>query len=324
MAQEGSRGVTVKDVAAQDFVIAYAAHLKRIGKIEVPKWADLVKTAAFKELAPYDQDWYYIRAGGPWPSRDSPPCCVQPMQHRALRLCRAVGGACAALPAWPRSAGHATALCQTCAGRLPVAQKHGLGGWVGRACDHPHSPCLVADAPLPRVLRSGDRAPGVLAGRRGCGRFQEDLRRPRAPWHEAREVRDRLRSHRPAHPQAARGAEDRRAHPGGQGGPPQGVRRRPVGGPRWESGLEQPGGRAGPGWTPGGAAGRGCGHQQLVTCVLGSVGAAGSGCPPGRQRAPRQLRRFTPTPAPHPVSHPAGAHALSRHAQASDHTAGPA
>merc|ERR1712129_636596 len=58
----GSRGVTVKDVAAQDFVIAYAAHLKRIGKIEVPKWADLVKTAAFKELAPYDQDWYYIRA----------------------------------------------------------------------------------------------------------------------------------------------------------------------------------------------------------------------------------------------------------------------
>ena len=114
MAQEGSRGVTVKDVAAQDFVIAYAAHLKRIGKIEVPKWADLVKTAAFKELAPYDQDWYYIRAGGPWPSRDSPPpCCVQPMQHRALRLCRAVGGACAALPAWPRSAGHATALCQT-------------------------------------------------------------------------------------------------------------------------------------------------------------------------------------------------------------------
>ena len=194
------------------------------------------------------------------------------MQHRALRLCRAVGGACAALPAWPRSAGHATALCQTCAGRLPVAQQRGLVGWVDRACDHPHSPCLVADAPLPRVLPSGDRAPGVLAGRRGCGRFQEDLRRPRAPWHEAREVRDRLRSHRPAHPQAARGAEDRRAHPGGQGGPPQGVRRRPVGGPRWESGLEQPGGRAGPGGTPGGAAGRGWGHQQLVTCVLGARG----------------------------------------------------
>ena len=55
-------GVTVKDVASHDFVIAYAAHLKRIGKIEVPKWADLVKTGTTRELAPYDPDWYYIRA----------------------------------------------------------------------------------------------------------------------------------------------------------------------------------------------------------------------------------------------------------------------
>eukprot|EP00965_Chrysotila_dentata_P132669 4386953-Pleurochrysis_carterae.AAC.1 len=62
MAEGGSRGVNVKDVASADFVVAYAAHLKRIGKIEVPKWADLVKTAAYKELAPYDPDWYYIRA----------------------------------------------------------------------------------------------------------------------------------------------------------------------------------------------------------------------------------------------------------------------
>ena len=83
-AQEGSRGVTVKDVAAQDFVIAYAAHLKRIGKIEVPKWADLVKTAAFKELAPYDQDWYYIRAGAPWPS-NGPLGRVEHMQQKPPR-----------------------------------------------------------------------------------------------------------------------------------------------------------------------------------------------------------------------------------------------
>ncbi len=32
-------------------------------QIEVPVWADLVKTATFKELAPYDADWYYIRTG---------------------------------------------------------------------------------------------------------------------------------------------------------------------------------------------------------------------------------------------------------------------
>lgn len=32
-------------------------------QLEVPVWADLVKTATFKELAPYDADWFYIRTG---------------------------------------------------------------------------------------------------------------------------------------------------------------------------------------------------------------------------------------------------------------------
>eukprot|EP00897_Mesotaenium_endlicherianum_P002019 jgi/Mesen1/1845/ME000143S00896 len=53
---------TVKDVLSHEFVRAYAAHLKRTGKIEVPTWADMVKTGTHKELAPYDADWYYIRA----------------------------------------------------------------------------------------------------------------------------------------------------------------------------------------------------------------------------------------------------------------------
>ncbi|CAL0321721.1 unnamed protein product [Lupinus luteus] len=53
---------TVKDVSPHEFVKAYSAHLKRSGKIELPEWIDLVKTAKFKELAPYDPDWYYIRA----------------------------------------------------------------------------------------------------------------------------------------------------------------------------------------------------------------------------------------------------------------------
>ncbi|KAF3330914.1 40S ribosomal protein S19-like protein [Carex littledalei] len=30
--------------------------------MELPHWTDIVKTARFKELAPYDPDWYYIRA----------------------------------------------------------------------------------------------------------------------------------------------------------------------------------------------------------------------------------------------------------------------
>merc|ERR1711966_194620 len=54
-------GICVKDVPAADFVQEYGRYLKRTGKIEVPKWADLVKTATLKELAPYDPDWFYYR-----------------------------------------------------------------------------------------------------------------------------------------------------------------------------------------------------------------------------------------------------------------------
>ena len=32
-------------------------------QMELPEWTDIVKTARFKELAPYDPDWYYVRAG---------------------------------------------------------------------------------------------------------------------------------------------------------------------------------------------------------------------------------------------------------------------
>ena len=53
---------TVKDVPAFDFINAYAKHLKRGGKIEIPKWTEICKTAKHKELAPYDPDWFYVRA----------------------------------------------------------------------------------------------------------------------------------------------------------------------------------------------------------------------------------------------------------------------
>lgn len=32
-------------------------------QVELPEYTDIVKTARFKELAPYDPDWYYVRAG---------------------------------------------------------------------------------------------------------------------------------------------------------------------------------------------------------------------------------------------------------------------
>merc|ERR1712137_650319 len=52
----------VRDVHPETFIRSYAAHLKANDKIQLPAWVDIVKTGAFKELAPYDPDWYYIRA----------------------------------------------------------------------------------------------------------------------------------------------------------------------------------------------------------------------------------------------------------------------
>jgi len=61
MAEE-ARGICVRDVAATDFIKAYSEHLKNSDKFDLPVWADTIKTGVFKELAPYGDDWYYIRA----------------------------------------------------------------------------------------------------------------------------------------------------------------------------------------------------------------------------------------------------------------------
>eukprot|EP00095_Tigriopus_kingsejongensis_P006546 maker-scaffold515_size150689-snap-gene-0.41 protein:Tk06546 transcript:maker-scaffold515_size150689-snap-gene-0.41-mRNA-1 annotation:"40s ribosomal protein s19" len=53
--------VSVKDVDQQKFTAALAAFLKKSGKVKLPEWVDIVKTNVAKELAPYDEDWYYIR-----------------------------------------------------------------------------------------------------------------------------------------------------------------------------------------------------------------------------------------------------------------------
>ena len=37
--------------------------LPRSGKLKVPDWVDLVKLGKHKELAPSDENWFYIRAG---------------------------------------------------------------------------------------------------------------------------------------------------------------------------------------------------------------------------------------------------------------------
>ncbi|KAB7494521.1 UNVERIFIED_CONTAM: hypothetical protein RMT77_003678 [Armadillidium vulgare] len=53
--------VSVKDVNQQIFTKSFAEFLKKSGKVKVPEWSDLVKTAKFKELAPYDEDWFFTR-----------------------------------------------------------------------------------------------------------------------------------------------------------------------------------------------------------------------------------------------------------------------
>merc|ERR1712137_99639 len=55
------KSVSVKDVDQHKFVRALAAFFKKSGKVKQPEWADLVKTAVFKELAPFDEDWFLIR-----------------------------------------------------------------------------------------------------------------------------------------------------------------------------------------------------------------------------------------------------------------------
>ncbi|KAI1075477.1 40S ribosomal protein S19 [Whalleya microplaca] len=47
---------------AQKFIDAYAAFLKRQGKLPVPGWVDTVKTGPSRELPPQSPDWWYVRA----------------------------------------------------------------------------------------------------------------------------------------------------------------------------------------------------------------------------------------------------------------------
>lgn len=50
----------VKDVKPIEFITAFADFLKS-KNVEVPEWASYVKTGAFKELAPQEDDWYFTR-----------------------------------------------------------------------------------------------------------------------------------------------------------------------------------------------------------------------------------------------------------------------
>ncbi|EFA75145.1 40S ribosomal protein S19 [Heterostelium album PN500] len=55
------QSVTVKDVCPQEFIAHYAKFLKKTGRVHIPRWVDIVKTATHKELPPSNPDWLYVR-----------------------------------------------------------------------------------------------------------------------------------------------------------------------------------------------------------------------------------------------------------------------
>jgi small subunit ribosomal protein S19e len=56
-----ARLIHLWNLFTHQFIIAIAIIIAYIKQMEVPQWVDIVKTATFKEHAPYDPDWFYIR-----------------------------------------------------------------------------------------------------------------------------------------------------------------------------------------------------------------------------------------------------------------------
>lgn len=52
---------TAYDVPAEDLIKAAAEELKKSKKITPPEWASYVKTGSFKQHAPKEEDWWFIR-----------------------------------------------------------------------------------------------------------------------------------------------------------------------------------------------------------------------------------------------------------------------
>ena len=52
---------TVYDVPAEDLIQVIAVELKKLNKITPPDWASFVKTGSFKQHAPQNPDWWFVR-----------------------------------------------------------------------------------------------------------------------------------------------------------------------------------------------------------------------------------------------------------------------
>jgi len=47
----------------RNYMEAAAELVCHSAQIHLPTWVDVVKTGVFKQLSPYDEDWYFVRAG---------------------------------------------------------------------------------------------------------------------------------------------------------------------------------------------------------------------------------------------------------------------
>jgi small subunit ribosomal protein S19e len=54
--------VNARDVPAEKLINALAERVKRLSEIEVPAWAQFVKTGSHAERPPQQSDWWYFRA----------------------------------------------------------------------------------------------------------------------------------------------------------------------------------------------------------------------------------------------------------------------
>lgn len=79
---------TVKDVPADVFIASFAQYLKNEGKLQIPKWADIVKTSIGNELPPSDADWFYTRTAAVARRIYTRPCSGTGGLRRAFGTCQ--------------------------------------------------------------------------------------------------------------------------------------------------------------------------------------------------------------------------------------------
>ncbi|XP_071275330.1 small ribosomal subunit protein eS19 isoform X2 [Agelaius tricolor] len=153
-------GVTVKDVNQQEFVRALAAFLKKSGKLKVPDWADTVKLAKHKELAPYDENWFYTRA-------------ASTARHLYLGVSPIDPRCPSPIPGVP----HLSPCPRSLHRPPPVPAGRGGRGLHGQGVRGPPAPRGPAQPLQPRLGRRGQEGPagpgGAQGGREGPGRGSE-------------------------------------------------------------------------------------------------------------------------------------------------------